>query len=46
METNFWTYEKYEVNYTAIWSQNNENNTKMTVLGHLEPLIIVLDTQK
>ena len=35
--------DKYEVNYTSNWSQNN---TKMTVFGHLEPLNIVLDSQK
>ena len=43
LETNVWNCVKYEVNYIAIWSQNN---TKSTVFSHWEPLNIVLDSQK
>ena len=35
--------EKYEVNHTADWSQDN---TKVTIFGQLEPLNKMLDSQK
>ena len=36
--------EKYEVNYTDIWSQNNAKMTAFAI--YIEPLNIVLYSQK